>query len=94
MFDKAITSMRTSGDITSEILPLYICIKDQYLVHIFFFFFFLRILSIFNTHKHGEREEDFFKETYSSVYPKGPNNSPYLFALMNDELTKSITNPD
>ena len=38
------------------------------------FFFFLRILSIFNTHTHGERGEGFFKETYSSVYPKGPNS--------------------
>ena len=36
-------------------------------------FFFLRILSIFNTHARGEGRR-FFKETYSGVYPKGPNS--------------------
>ena len=36
--------------------------------------FFLRILSIFNTHIRGERGEGFFKETYSGVYPKGSNS--------------------
>ena len=36
------------------------------------FFFFLRILSIFNTPTQEKRREGFFlKETYSGVYPKG-----------------------
>ena len=34
------------------------------------YFFFFRILNIFNTHTQGERRR-FFKETYSCVYPKG-----------------------
>ena len=40
---------------------------------IIFFFFFLRILSIFNTHTREERRR-FFKEAYSGVYPKGSNS--------------------
>ena len=40
------------------------------------FFFFLRILNIFNTHTEGERGEG-FKETYSGVYPKGSNSWIY-----------------
>ena len=35
--------------------------------------FFFRILSIFNSHMRGEGRR-FFKETYSDVYPKGPNS--------------------
>ena len=41
-----------------------------------FFFFLLRILSIFNTHTRGEGRK-FFKETYSGVYLKGPNSWIY-----------------
>jgi len=35
--------------------------------------FFLRILSIFNTHTRGEGRR-FFKEIYSRVYPKISNS--------------------
>ena len=42
-------------------------------VNFFFFFFFLRILSI-NTHTQVE-EIMFFKEIYSDVYSKWPNNN-------------------
>ena len=35
----------------------------------FFFFFFVRILNVFDTHGRGKK---IFKENYSSVYPKGP----------------------
>ena len=69
VFDKAITSIRTSGDITSEILLLYICINDQYLVNIYIFF--LRILSIFNTYTHGEMGEDFLKKLIVVYIQKG-----------------------
>ena len=44
----------------------------MWLVGIFFFFFF-RILNIFNTHTYGEMRED-LKKTYSGVYQKGPNS--------------------
>ena len=37
------------------------------------FFFFFRILNIFNTHTYGEMRED-LKKTYSGVYQKGPNS--------------------
>ena len=40
------------------------------------FFFFLRILSIFNTHM-GRGEKVFFKQTYNGVYPKGSNSWIY-----------------
>ena len=49
---------------------LRLLIKDkrntEYVLCISFFFFLLRILSIFNTHTEGEGRR-FFKETYSSV---------------------------
>ena len=38
-----------------------------------FFFFKFKILSIFNTHTRKDRRR-FFKETYISVYSKGPNS--------------------
>ena len=41
--------------------------------HPIYLFIFFRILSIFNIHTHGKREENLKKKTYSGVYLKGPN---------------------
>ena len=43
---------------------------------VLFFFFFLRILNIFNTHIRREKIEG-LKETDNSVYPKRPNSWIY-----------------
>ena len=46
-----------------------------------YFFFFLKILSIFNTHTREEGRR-FFKETYSDVYLKGLNSWIHSICLI------------